>query len=81
MPNGDVEWPDEAEEAAFLSEAATQGEPPERPRDADAPVLGERLPPLDELVARVPAGLRQMLDEQFRAKFTAVRRFPVRDGS
>jgi hypothetical protein len=77
-----VEWPDEAEEAAFLSEAAAQGEStPERPRDADAPVLGDRLPPLDELVARVPPGLREMLDEHFRAKFTAVRRFPARDAT
>jgi hypothetical protein len=71
-----MEWPDEAEEAAFLSEAqAVGGAPSERPRDAEAPVLGDKLPSLDELVARVPAGVREMLDEHFRAKFTSVRRF------
>jgi hypothetical protein len=30
---------------------------------------------LEELVARVPADLRAVLDDLFRAKFTGVRRF------
>jgi hypothetical protein len=38
------------------------------------PVVGDKLPPLEELVARVPAGVRAALDDLFRAKFTTVRR-------
>ena len=33
-----------------------------------------KLPPLDDLVANLPAETRQLLDELFRARFTAVRR-------
>jgi hypothetical protein len=72
----DAEWPDESDESEFLSGAASRGEIPAfaagRPA---APVVGERLPPLDELVARVPEGVRGILDDLFRAKFTGVRRF------
>jgi hypothetical protein len=35
----------------------------------------EKLPPLEQLVAQVPAPLRDLLDDLFRAKFTGVRRF------
>lgn len=34
------------------------------------------LPPLDELVKRIPAEARAAMDELFRAKFVAVRRVP-----
>ena len=34
------------------------------------------LPPLDELVRRIPADVRGLLDDLFRAKFTAVKRMP-----
>jgi len=61
-------WPTEADEAAFRA-----GEQPAA--DPVAAVREERaLPPLDELVARVPAEVRLALDNLFRAKFTAVRR-------
>jgi hypothetical protein len=40
------------------------------------PVRTEKLPALDELVARVPANVAALLDDLFRAKFTAVRRYP-----
>ena len=43
-------------------------------RDA-APVVGEKLPSLDDLVARVPAGALALIDDLFRAKFTSVRKF------
>ena len=36
------------------------------------------LPPLDTLVARIPAEVREALEELFRAKFTAVRRVPAK---
>jgi hypothetical protein len=38
-------------------------------------VIGEKLPPLDDLVARVPENIRVILDDLFRAKFTGVRKF------
>jgi hypothetical protein len=38
-------------------------------------VAGERLPALDEVVARVPAPVLALLDDLFRAKFTTVRRY------
>ncbi len=48
------------------------------PADGNAAlVVGDKLPPLDELVARVPAGVLGLLDDLFRAKFTGVRKFAV----
>jgi hypothetical protein len=35
-----------------------------------------RLPPLAELVEKVPADVRGILDDLFRAKFLTVRRYP-----
>jgi hypothetical protein len=70
------EWPDAADESSFLSEARFRGEAPAPVSTrSPVPVLGENLPPLEELVSRVPAGVRGVLDELFRAKFTAVRRY------
>ena len=34
------------------------------------------LPPLDEVVARIPAPVRAAMDELLRARFTGVRAFP-----
>jgi hypothetical protein len=52
--------------------------PPGEARERPA---AEKLPPLDDMVAKVPAGLRGLLDDLFRAKFTAVRRFAPADPS
>lgn len=72
--------PDEAEEGAMIEELRTRGEalpvrPPAEPDDNGARAA---LPALDELVARVPPGVREVLDELFRARFTAVRKVPAR---
>lgn len=40
------------------------------------PVSAGKLPALEECVGRVPAPVKAALDELFRAKFVAVRRFP-----
>jgi hypothetical protein len=40
-------------------------------------VIGDKLPPLEELVGKVPAELIGLLDDLFRAKFTGVRKFAV----
>lgn len=70
-------WPDEAAEAAFIAEARGRGEKvvpvaPEVIEEAED--SRGALPPLDELVQRIPAETRELLDELFRAKFIAVRR-------
>ncbi|HWL14984.1 MAG TPA: hypothetical protein VNR00_05220 [Opitutus sp.] len=42
--------------------------------DDDAEDDRKALPKLDELVTRIPAETRELLDELFRAKFVTVRR-------
>jgi hypothetical protein len=69
---------DEAAESAFLAEARDRGETV-RPAPA-ADVIDEtdskELPPLDTLVQRIPADVRETLEELFRAKFIRVQRVP-----
>jgi hypothetical protein len=81
--DGEMEWPDEADETAFLSEAVSRGEPAvPAPGRASARLIGEALPPLEELVARVPPAVLAVLDDLFRAKFTGVRRIaPLGDAA
>jgi hypothetical protein len=75
-------WPDESVEVAMLSDLRTRGEPLVAAKAAAPAVADEKetanLPPLGELVARIPAEVRATLDELFRARFTAVRRVPAR---
>lgn len=71
--------PDEVEESAFLAEQRAQGFAPTGPAAAQAapePETGGSLPPLDELVNRIPESTRQLMDELFRARFITVRRVP-----
>ncbi|HWA10593.1 MAG TPA: hypothetical protein VG838_14200 [Opitutaceae bacterium] len=75
-------WPDEAAEAAFLSDAREKGEPPgvvaaeTAPSEAAEEGDSRNLPALDDLVKRIPAEVRNALDDLFRAKFTTVKRMP-----
>lgn len=76
-------WPDAEAEAAFLAEARERGEPAtaagrQEEEPEPEPSRGE-LPPLDELVNRIPAEARELLDELFRARFVAVRRVKKAD--
>ena len=69
-------WPGMADEASFLAEQRVQGIVPSA---ATAGLAGEPtdlspLPSLEELVQRIPAEARAVLDDLFRAKFTGVRR-------
>ncbi len=72
---------DDADEVAMIGELRARGEtgfsrpPPSESEDSEAKTA---LPALDELVSRVPAEVRELLDELFRARFTAVRRMPAR---
>jgi hypothetical protein len=78
---GGLSWPDEAAETSYLAGARERGEPlpkaepaAEGADDTDP----KSLPDLDELVQRIPPEVREVLDDLFRAKFTKVRRIPVR---
>lgn len=71
-------WPDETAEAAFRAEALDRGEAiAPRPREEPAEeVPAGSLPPLDALVERIPAAVRDTLDDLFRVKFVTVQRVP-----
>jgi hypothetical protein len=51
------------------------------PARAAAQAAGDKLPPLEELVARVPADVAALLDDLFRAKFTGVRKYSETAGA
>lgn len=61
----------------MISELRSRGEPVapaavEAPEETDP----KALPPLDELVKRLPPEVRDTLDDLFRAKFVRVTRVP-----
>jgi len=69
--------PSSEEEAAFLAQEREMGvvtpalthaeNPPEEKGD---------LPPMDDLVKRIPMPARDLMEELFRAKFITVKRIP-----
>lgn len=70
---------DEMAESAFRAEARERGEtltPATRPV-VEVEEKGP-LPPLDSLVQRIPADVRETLEELFRAKFVTVRHVPAK---
>ena len=74
-------WPDDAAESAFLAEARDRGEPaPTAKTETEPlePVDPKSLPALNDLVNRIPADVRETLEELFRARFVAVKRVPKR---
>lgn len=74
-------WPDESVESAFLAEARDRGEPvaPTRAKEDIAEETDAKaLPPLNELVNRIPADVREALEDLFRARFVTVKRVPKR---
>lgn len=74
-------WPDESVESAFLAEARDRGEPiaPARAKEDIADETDAKaLPPLNELVNRIPADVREALEDLFRARFVTVKRVPKR---
>ncbi len=73
-------WPSESEEAAFLAETGApdkEAVPTAAPR-AEINAQPD-LPPLDDLVGRIPAEVRATLDELFRARFIGVKRASEKD--
>ena len=69
--------PAEAEESAFLAEQ--QANPPKVAAISlsEAEEKNLPLPPMDELIHRIPASTRELMDQLFRAKFITVKRLPV----
>jgi hypothetical protein len=84
-PPGSVEPPLPGEEAegAFLAEARERGEDVASVAAALAAAESEddksALPPLEELVQKLPAELRDTLDDLFRARFVKVIRVRKKD--
>lgn len=80
----DVPWPtDEGAEASFLSDARERGEtvvPAARPALQAQVEADDKspLPPLAELVQRIPTEVRDALEELFRVKYTSVHRVPAK---
>lgn len=78
----EAEWPDDADESAFLSESGARGEAVAAvPNRGVAQVAGDKLPPLEAMVSKVPADVAALLDDLFRAKFTGVRKFADAGGA
>ena len=74
-------WPDEVSESAFLADAQERGEVVPKARPTDVPETTDEpqaLPALETLVERIPANVRDTLEELFRAKFVKVQRVPKR---
>ncbi len=73
-------WPDEAMEAAMSAEVAERDGPPKKPtkkqRERAETLDGGPLPPLDEMIKKIPADLQEKMDDLFRAKFQTVKRVP-----
>jgi hypothetical protein len=79
LDDGAPVGPNESEEASFLAEQRAQpapATPSGRAAAVEEPEDRAPLPPLDELVNRVPPAARDLLEELFRAKFVTVKRVP-----
>lgn len=79
-PGEDSAWPDAGAESAYLAEARSRGEVPAPPPKVEAAEESDAtpLPPVEQLVARVPAEVRELLDDLFRARFVRSTRIPRR---
>lgn len=73
-------WPDEAAESAMVSELRDRGEftPVASSRAAEINEEAETtaLPPLNQLVEKIPTEVRETLEDLFRARFVTVKRVP-----
>lgn len=75
-------WPDDAAEASFRAEARDRGETVKPTRStvehiedaADA----KALPKLEDMIEKIPAEVRDVLEDLFRAKFVRVQKIPKR---
>ena len=69
--------PSSEEEAAFLAQEREMGNvTPALAHVEKAPEERGELPPMEDLVKRIPMPTRDLLEELFRAKFVTVKRMP-----
>lgn len=70
--------PSADEEAAFLSAERENGGGDSAPRVVAAVVDDDKgeLPPMEDLVKRIPAQARDLMENLFRARFVTVKRIP-----
>ena len=68
--------PSTEEDAAFLAQERESGILPGSPLPAESPEEKGELPPMEDLVKRIPAPARELMEELFRAKFVTVKRLP-----
>ena len=70
--------PGDAEETAFLAEQR-RSSPPEVAALASVEREEQNgpLPPMDELIHRIPVATRELMDQLFRIKFVTVKRLPA----
>ena len=70
--------PSSEEEAAFLAQEREMGNvtPPLMHLEKLPEEPAGELPPMEDLVKRIPMPARDLLEELFRAKFVTVRRLP-----
>ena len=77
MPPDAPAGPSSDEEATFLAQEREMGvvTPALMPVESPPEEKGG-LPPLEDLVKRIPAPAREVLEELFRARFVTVKRMP-----
>lgn len=69
--------PSSEEEAAFLAQEREMGiVTPALMHTESPPVERGDLPPMEDLVKRIPMPTRDLMEELFRAKFITVKRIP-----
>ncbi|MES2693079.1 MAG: hypothetical protein V4773_06365, partial [Verrucomicrobiota bacterium] len=75
-------WPDDAAESSFRAEAKDRGETvkatPAAVEQAEEAADAKALPRLEDLVEKIPAEVRGVLEDLFRAKFVRVQKVPKR---
>uniref|UniRef100_UPI00404AA4FA hypothetical protein n=2 Tax=Cephaloticoccus sp. TaxID=1985742 RepID=UPI00404AA4FA len=70
--------PSDEEESVFLGEEASNHAVSAPPVTDEAEPIGD-LPPLEELIKRIPQETLKTMDELFRAKFVHVKRVSAKD--
>lgn len=82
-PEGEApQWPDDAAESSFRAEARDRGETVKAARTTVEAVEdaadAKALPKLEDMVEKIPAEVRDVLEDLFRAKFVRVQKIPKR---
>ena len=68
--------PSSEEEATFLAQEGESGGVTSVPSPSACPEEKGELPPMEDLVKRIPPPARELMEELFRARFVTVKRVP-----